>query len=1161
MAALADRHLLLGLLALQNGLVQQNQLVTAFLAWTADKGRPLADHMIALGHLNQAQRRALEAMTELHVEAHDGDLGRSLAAVPAAPSTREKLHALGDRDVEATLSHVGSTDAATDADRTGTYPGNASTLAGRRYRILRPHAQGGLGAVFVALDAELNREVALKRILEKHADDEASRHRFLLEAEITGGLEHPGIVPVYGLGTYDDGRPYYAMRFVRGDSMKEAIESFHAASPAGTAKALALRQLLRRFVDVCNAIEYAHSRGVIHRDIKPSNVIVGNHGETLVVDWGLAKALGKSAPTTLERTLVPGAAGGSSETLPGEALGTPAYMAPEQASGDLERVGPRSDVYSLGATLYALLTGKAPFEGDVVEVLQAVRRGRFQTPRSVEASIDKALEAVCLKAMATDPEDRYSSCRALAEDIERWMADGPVTAYREPWTRTLTRWLTRHRTSVTGFAAAGLALLLGLAAVAVVQARGRTDLMAKNAELGAANRKVLVANRDLEEANEKTRRRYELAVEAVRTFHTGVSQDVLLKEDQFKDLRHRLLKSAADFYERLGGLLRAEPDHESRKALLAANYEVANLTAKVAKPEDALAIHERVLGAREGLAGAARGDKDLTLDLIESLETTGSLMESLGRGDEALACFERARSFLTKLDPPPPGARALKANCEFLIGQHFSVLGKRGPAMEHLGRARAIREEMVAANPDDDEARRAIGVIRNEIAVLHGETGTPEKGLEELRSLRDLLLTLLEKDPTSPERLFALSQNHKNMSFVLGKLGRAEEALAEAEQARDLQRRIVAAWPAITSFRRQLAISENGVGVQRYLLGRAAEALEAYRTALATFERLSAETPGEFSDLEHMAIEKFNISEVLADLGDDGEALKSVSEAGDLFEQVLAKRPTGRNDLIHLATGLDFKAKLLRRAGRLEEARVALERAVSLRVRLAEAGASDQCRALATTLQELALVLGRLGRKAEAESRCREVVATLKALDEADPNALDLKAATATALQRLGEALRRLDRLPESRAVCEQAVAILEGPEFAGPSRPPGLSVSRLSLALTQAAMGDLASAAREARKALAYWEELPSRSADDWFESARAHAVLSQLAGREGPGGVAKADGPTHADASIESLRRAIAEGLRDRSLLRTDEAFAPLRDREDLKALITELEKKSGP
>ena len=228
-------------------------------------------------------------------------------------------------------------------------------------------------------------------------------------------------------------------------------------------------------------------------------------------------------------------------------------MSPEQAEGDLEHLGPRSDVYSLGATLYYLLTGRPPVEGDIGEVLRAVQRGEFPPPRQLDPTIDRALEAVCLKAMAHRPADRYASPKALAEDVERWMADEPVSAWREPLSRRVRRWAKRNRTAVTAAAVALVAGVVGLSAVLAVQTRAKAEVARALAARRSANQALAAANDELARSKAAVQARYDLAVEAIKTFHTGVSEDFLLKQDQFKELRDRLLKSAADFYGKLGG--------------------------------------------------------------------------------------------------------------------------------------------------------------------------------------------------------------------------------------------------------------------------------------------------------------------------------------------------------------------------------------------------------------------------------------------------------------------------------------------------------------------------------------------------------------------------------------------------------------------------------
>jgi serine/threonine protein kinase len=352
------------------------------------------------------------------------------------------------------------------------------------FRVVRAHAKGGLGEVYRARDENLHRDVALKRIQPRFADNPECRRRFLVEAEVTARLEHPGVVPVHGLVQDADGQPCYAMRFIRGESLHDALQRFHAADgpdrEAG-ARRLAVRQLLSRFLAVCNTIAYAHSRGILHRDLKPQNIMLGQYGETLVVDWGLAKAFSRNEKEheSGEDTLAPTVAEDVEGTRPGQAMGTPAYMSPEQAAGQWERVGPATDIYGLGATLYALLTGRPPFLK--TDTRESIQLGAFPPPQQVAKEIPRALEAICLKAMSRQPEERYRTAPELAADVEHWLADEPVEAYREPAMLRAGRWLRKHRPLMAGLAAAAAVALVSLTVgIWVVAQKAAAERQAKN---------------------------------------------------------------------------------------------------------------------------------------------------------------------------------------------------------------------------------------------------------------------------------------------------------------------------------------------------------------------------------------------------------------------------------------------------------------------------------------------------------------------------------------------------------------------------------------------------------------------------------------------------------------------------------------------------------
>jgi tetratricopeptide (TPR) repeat protein len=414
------------------------------------------------------------------------------------------------------------------------------------------------------------------------------------------------------------------------------------------------------------------------------------------------------------------------------------------------------------------------------------------------------------------------------------MADEPVSARREPLAERVRRWVRRHRTGATTVAVAALVALVGSAAVLSVQARANRDLM-------RANERERRANQDLAAANAHMLARFDLALEAIKRFHTGVSEDMLLKNDTLKSVRDRLLSDTAEFYKRLGGQLRGQPDRRSRWALGQAYHEMAELAAKIGATGEAIAGHRQALAVRRGLAEELSTDGEATAEEGHSLAALGSVLEETGLMEQAEAAYVEAIALLERLIHAQPGVAVYRSDLGFTRHQLGGLLARTGrpdQALAELRRSIADLEAAVASAPSAEASRR--------LARAYGDAGglllaadQPEGALTASERSQAILTRLAEANPTVTQIQVDLARSHYTISRIF-RLDRPADAQAALERSLAILTKLAEANPAVTQIQADLALSYQVIGWDLSQDGRPAEALAAFERGLAIREKLAA---------------------------------------------------------------------------------------------------------------------------------------------------------------------------------------------------------------------------------------------------------------------------------------------------------------------------------
>jgi tetratricopeptide (TPR) repeat protein/predicted Ser/Thr protein kinase len=797
-------------------------------------------------------------------------------------------------------------------------PGSAAApprhLAG--YEILGELGRGGMGVVYRARQPGLKRVVALKMILDGDSARPDDLLRFVGEAEMLARVAHPNIVHIYEVGRHE-GRPFFAMEYVEGGSLADQL----SGTPLPGRRAAELAEALAR------AVQAAHEAGIVHRDLKPSNILLTGGGVPKVMDFGLARRLE--------------AAGGLTQS--GMIMGTPSYMAPEQAQGKLSAIGPACDIYALGAVLYECLTGRPPFRAEnVLETLSLVVHQEPVPPRVLQPRVPRDLETICLKCLQKDAGKRYASALDLAEDLRRFRAGEPIRARPVGTVERVGRW-GRRNPWVAG--------LLAMLALVLSGAFGSVTALWLQAE---QQRALAGRERDRAQANlERADANLGKAKQAVDECFLLAAKDPLLQADEMRPVRQLLLEKALPFYQ---GFQAERQEDPAIQAELARNYtRVAYITEVIGRPEDAVAAYGRagalwtklatdhpdvteyesglastccqlgLLQRKTGQAAAAlqsfREAQTIQTTLVardpsaanlvglaETYNGLALLQDDTGPPADALRSWERARDLQARVAAALPDAapeQAFLAAIHQNIGRLQRQLGQRDAALHSFEQALAIQAKVAARNPLVDDFRSLLSRIYTNLAVAQDEAGSPATALKSLEQARVIDEQLVARFPEVARHREGLGAVYDSLSDLQSKLNQPDAALRSQEHAQRIQAQLAADHPKVLGYQFRLATSYDSLGNLHCGRDRGA-ALNAYDRARRLLARLADEHPAVDAYQIYLSRTLCHLANLHSDT-DPAAALRCYGQARQIQADLVARyseNPIYQRDLGRTYLGL-----------------------------------------------------------------------------------------------------------------------------------------------------------------------------------------------------------------------------------------------------------------